>query len=199
MESILYTPSRRTSNRPQKAVSPFQKLVAPIYQFGRTEVIEWLHFITSPSKILQVGDSSYTAERKLRVKFPSAEMIKMDFVDMAIDQKAKSPFALDEQESENDDSTKFDLILMSYQLSYRSVDWKSKIRKASEMLATGGQIALVDYHGKFKGPVNQLNAYQSDELEDFLFEEFDSLQYTITPAYAGLWNYFKFIGRKNNL
>ena len=88
MENIFYIPTKRPTSDSHLTTKPFQKLIGPFYQFGRREIIDWLHFKNNPANILQIGDSSIRAESKLMSKFPEAELVKMDFVEMTINQNA---------------------------------------------------------------------------------------------------------------
>jgi S-adenosylmethionine-diacylgycerolhomoserine-N-methlytransferase len=93
----------------------------------------------------------------------------------------------------------FDLVVFSYALSMFNPGWEAALKTASRDLSPGGSIAVVDFHASdskgFKHWMGlnhvRLDAHLLPHLEDL----FLSGEWTVRPAFGGLWEYFLFLGK----
>ncbi|MBN8676772.1 MAG: class I SAM-dependent methyltransferase [Chitinophagales bacterium] len=93
-----------------------------------------------------------------------------------------------------------DVILFSYCLTMINPGWKEAIQHAYADLPTGGRIAVVDFHGSpfswFRKWMRFNHVRMEEHLLPYLKENFELQRLDILKAYAGLWTFFIYIGKK---
>jgi len=93
----------------------------------------------------------------------------------------------------------FDLVLFSYSLSMFNPGWDEALDTARHHLRSGGLVAVVDFQHTRLDPFAAwmgLNHVRMDNhLLPALQQRFQPVHIDSRPAYAGLWNYFTFLGR----
>ena len=93
----------------------------------------------------------------------------------------------------------FDLVVFSYALSMFNPGWEAALLTASQDLAPEGTIAVVDFHSspsqRFKRWMGFNHVRLDSHLLPHLRDLFLSGEWTVRPAWGGLWSYFLFIGK----
>lgn len=92
-----------------------------------------------------------------------------------------------------------DIVLFSYCLTMINPGWEAAIEQASQDLAPGGLIAVVDFHDSpfrfFQRWMGHNHVRMDNQLLPLLRVKFTPVQEEVRLAYGGLWRYFIFIGR----
>ena len=182
------------------------------FLFGRKRIIKIAAKHIDPQNILEVGCGTGMNLVGLAQQFPDA---KLTGVDLSGDM-----LSIAERKTENNrerikllnknydtpitdlngNTLKYDLILFSYALSMFNPGWDQAIKTAKQQLSEDGVIAIVDFHhSEFKWfrqwmQVNhvKMQAHLLPML-DSMFTAKHSEQHN---AYAGVWQYMMFIGKK---
>lgn len=206
-----------TLEKPSRAVERSYPLQSKLYGatqwaflFGRRRLIRSLPFpIEKQAKILEVGCGAGHNLQQLARWFPNAVLTGMD-ASSDILGKARQATAefrnrvelVQEPYGQGSEhfNEKLDAILFSYSLTLANPHWKALIRQARQDLRPGGAIAVVDFHNSrfpwFKAQMAGHHVQMDGRLLPFLHKEFGTLTSEVRPAYAGLWEYFSFVGRK---
>ena len=180
------------------------------FLFGRKEAIRALPFtIEKQLKILEVDCGTGHNLRQLARWFPNASITGMDVSSHLIEKAGQATAAFQDrveliQEAYTSNSKPsqgaFDAILFSYSLSRSNQHWRDVIRQAWEGLRPGGVIAVVDFHDSrfswFKGYMANRQVRMDGHLLPFLHSKFKPLKREARPAYGGIWEYFLYLGRK---
>ena len=179
------------------------------FLFGRGTLLDCISRISTPKRILEVGCGTGKNLKTLAHRFPSAEITGIDLSDSMLAQaRAKLATrslnirliqgAYDKPVHEPD--AKFDLVLCSYALSMFNPGWERALDCANADLAAGGLIAVVDFHDSgFKlfqkwMAVNYVR--MEGHLRPKLQRDFAPIDDRVRRAYAGVWEYLLFIGKK---
>lgn len=204
-----------TSSAPQKALERYYQFHSRIYDatrwsflFGREEVLRRVARVAShPRRILEVGCGTGRNLVSLRRRFPHAHITGVDLSEQMLaiaagkvrdGQTALLRRSYSAPVHEPDEP--FDLILFSYALSMFNPGWEQALNAAHEDLRPGGCVAVVDFsHTRFAWfrrwmGVNHVR--MESHLWPRLAEGFMPLVDDRLPAYAGVWHYGLFIGRK---
>lgn len=92
----------------------------------------------------------------------------------------------------------FDVLLLPYQLS-QTMAWQTQLDHAYRDLKPGGIIAVIDFYKDPMGLVQRRFFRQhrlANTLLPLLKERFAPLSVDVHNVYAGLWQYFSFVGIK---
>lgn len=93
-----------------------------------------------------------------------------------------------------------DIILFSYALTMINPQWKELIQKAYQDLPKGGKILVVDFHDSrfqfFKNHMGGHHVRMDSHILPELKKQFQTIHSSVHYAYAGLWQYFMFVGEK---
>lgn len=197
-----------TSTAPQAALQSYYALHSRIYDatrwsflFGREAVIRRAAGFINPRRILEVGCGTGRNLRSLQRLFPEAEITGLDLsADMLRIAKTKTSGVKLIQRPYDAPAGGFDLILCSYALSMFNPGWDLAIQTAAADLNPNGIIAVVDfYHTEvqwFERWMRHNHVRMQGHLWPLLRQSFTPLSDTRHSAYAGLWHYGLFIGRK---
>ena len=200
----------------QTALQQYYKLHAGIYDatrwsflFGRQRIIDLAAGIAAPRRILEIGCGTGRNIEALCRRFPEASITGVDLSAPMLDQawtKLKPhtgrvrliQLAYDHPVHEPDGM--FDLVLSSYSLSMFNPGWEQAIACAHEDLRPGGLMALVDFHDSrvpaFRKWMGVNHVRMEGQLQPLLRGTFQPVVDRLSPAYAGLWRYHLFVGRK---
>jgi S-adenosylmethionine-diacylgycerolhomoserine-N-methlytransferase len=90
--------------------------------------------------------------------------------------------------------------LFSYALSMFNPGYDIAMAAARRDLVPGGRIAVVDFHdsrfGFFERWMGMNHVRMNGQLRPLLQSLFTPVTDCLCPAYAGLWRYLLFVGRK---
>jgi S-adenosylmethionine-diacylgycerolhomoserine-N-methlytransferase len=178
------------------------------FLFGRNTIIRELAGSSASARILEIGCGTGKNLVALCKAFPQAAISGVDLSDAMLNVARKNLGEFNRQVTLQQRSYNaplrseppFDLILCSYSLSMFNPGWEEAIAYAYQDLADGGRIAVVDFHdSSFPGfkPWMRLNHVRMDgHLAPKLEKHFHTDTLNIRKAYAGVWSYFLFVGRK---
>lgn len=183
------------------------------FLFGRKALLSRLP--VDPKKgftFLEVGCGTGHNLKRVAQKFPEANLfgldVSPDMIQQARDKRKlknrKVSWFTEPYSPETSIFTnKLDVILFSYSLSMINPQWSALIQKAQEDLKDGGLIAVVDFHDTplswFEKHMASHHVKMKAHLLPDLKTGFTPLVEEVKPAYGGCWNYFLFIGKKENL
>ena len=194
---------------PEAALQGYYALHSKIYDatrwsflFGRERILQHVAAIDHPKRILEVGCGTGRNLQSLRRRFPSAEITGVDLSsDMlqVAQQKVRGVTVL-QQSYDKPVSGDFDLVLCSYALTMFNPGWDTAIQAAAQDLREGGLMSVVDFShsqsGMFRRWMGVNHVRMENHLWPLLRSEFTALVDSRHAAYAGLWHYGMFIGRK---
>ncbi|MCX6050654.1 MAG: methyltransferase domain-containing protein [Chloroflexi bacterium] len=178
------------------------------FLFGRTTIVRQVAMRMQPTRILEVGCGTGNNLVQLCKLFPDAYITGLDLSNAML---ARARQHLGEQtqhvqllERAYDRPLKitpsFDLILFSYALTMFNPGWEQAIDAAYRDLRPGGLIAVVDFHDTpvtlYRQWMERNHVRMTGHLLPYLTAHFQPQQTDIRPAYAGLWTYLLFIGKK---
>jgi S-adenosylmethionine-diacylgycerolhomoserine-N-methlytransferase len=177
------------------------------FLFGREEILQRVARVATPQRILEVGCGTGRNLPGLRRRFPSAHLTGVDLSEQMLAIAAKK--VPDDKATllrrsysapVHQGHTRFELVLFSYALSMFNPGWEQAISAAWDDLEEGGCIAVVDFsHSHFAWFRNWMgvnHVRMEKHLWPLLGEKFTPLLDERFTAYAGLWSYGIFIGRK---
>lgn len=177
------------------------------FLFGREEVLRRTARVANPQRILEVGCGTGRNLVSLRRRFPQARITGVDLSEQMLaiaagkvrdDRTTLLRRAYSSPVHASDE--KFDLVLFSYALSMFNPGWEQAIGAAHEDLAENGCIAVVDFSHSvapwFRGWMGVNHVRMEGHLWPLLAQRFAPLIDERFAAYAGLWHYGMFIGRK---
>jgi S-adenosylmethionine-diacylgycerolhomoserine-N-methlytransferase len=208
------SPHEADQREQHRALERYYRLHAGIYDLtrwsflrGREALVKRVAACLTPTRILEVGCGTGKNLAHLGRLFPQAGLWGLDLSgDMlaVARKKLQEPaerLTLIQAAYDRPVATEpfFDLVIFSYALSMFNPGWEQALEAASQDLAPGGAIAVVDFHDS-NSPIFKhwlaLNHVRLDgHLLPGLKSRFSRHEATIRPAYAGLWSYFLFIGR----
>lgn len=194
----------------------YYKLQSKIYDltrwsflFGREAVIQDLPVQHNTAiNILEVGCGTGFNTKLLAETFTRAEItayeVSKDMVRLS--RKKTKPFGnrvriLHEPYGTRSSEGSYDVCLFSYSLTMINPQWEDLLRQAHADLKVGGYIAVVDFHNSqhswFKAHMQNNHVRMDGHLLPALEALFEPTVSAVRPAYAGLWEYVRFVGRKN--
>jgi S-adenosylmethionine-diacylgycerolhomoserine-N-methlytransferase len=172
------------------------------FLFGRERILQRIAAIESPKRILEVGCGTGRNLLSLRRLFPLAEITGVDLSSdmLEVAQEKVRSVSLLQQSYEAPISGDFDLVLASYALSMFNPGWEKAIQTASLELRQGGLMSVVDFShtssAMFRRWMGVNHVRMEGHLWPLLRSSFIPLTDSHHAAYAGLWRYGMFIGRK---
>jgi S-adenosylmethionine-diacylgycerolhomoserine-N-methlytransferase len=198
----------------ETAVEKYYRFHSRIYDatrwsflFGRTAIMK--NFADSaPQNILEVGCGTGRNLVELGRRFPQAQVTGVDLsatmLDLArvkiagfgprvqlLHQAYTAPLS---------DPPGYDLVLFSYALSMFNPGYDTALAAARRDLVPGGRIAVVDFHdsrfGFFERWMGVNHVRMNGQLRPLLQSLFTPTTNRLCPAYAGLWRYLLFVGRR---
>lgn len=176
------------------------------FLFGRTLLIREIEKLGVPARVLEVGCGTGRNLLSLRQAFPQAELTGLDISTEMLTRarrKITDPRIDFVQKSYDQPLSRahpFDLVVFSYSLSMINPGWEQALDNASEDIAPGTFIAVVDFHGSALAPFKRWMGVNHVRMDGHLLPgletRFKSRQHLVKSAYGGLWKYFIYIGEK---
>ncbi len=179
------------------------------FLFGRTSILDKVVAAGgAPKRILEVGCGTGKNLVALCKRFPDAKVAGLDLSEamLGVSRSKMARFgdrvrlihkAYDAPVLEGEP---FDLVLFSYALSMFNPGFEAAIATAHKDLATGGQVAVVDFHDsrfRFFARWMGVNHVRMDaQLQPLLKAQFTPQVDEVRSAYLGVWRYLQFVGRK---
>jgi len=181
------------------------------FLFGRTAILKPIAAANpEPARILEVGCGTGKNLFNLCQRFPNAAVTGLDLSEAMLDlARAKvAPFGdrvrLLRQRYDaplSTDGGGFDLILFSYALSMFNPGFEAAIETAHADLAPEGLCAVVDFHDTgfpwFERWMGVNHVRMNGQLRPLLQARFKAETDDVRSAYAGVWRYLMFVGRKS--
>ena len=198
----------------ETAVEKYYRFHSRIYDatrwsflFGRTAILENL-VGDPPQNILEVGCGTGRNLVKLGRRFLSARLTGIDLSAPMLDLARKKTVSFGPRvqllhqayAGPLCESSGYDLVLFSYALSMFNPGYDTAIAAARSDLVPGGRIAVVDFHdshfGFFERWMGINHVRMNGQLRPLLQSLFTPTTDRLCPAYAGVWRYLLFVGRK---
>ncbi len=182
------------------------------FLFGRRRLIDeiaeaYAHAGASPPRhILEVGCGTGVNLLALGRRFPGARLVGMDGSPSMLRKARQRLHPIAERVSFLEGFYERplglrpapDLICFSYCLSMINPGAEEVIAAAVAELAPGGMLAVVDFHASPVARFQRWMAMNHVRMEGHLIKALTTRMPTrhlrVTPAYAGLWQYFHFLG-----
>jgi S-adenosylmethionine-diacylgycerolhomoserine-N-methlytransferase len=177
------------------------------FLFGRTAILENL-VGDPPQNILEVGCGTGRNLVELGRRFLSARLTGVDLSAPMLDLARKKTVSFGPRvqllhqayAGPLCESSGYDLVLFSYALSMFNPGYDTAIAAARSDLVPGGRIAVVDFHdshfGFFERWMGINHVRMNGQLRPLLQSLFTPTTDRLCPAYAGVWRYLLFVGRK---
>jgi S-adenosylmethionine-diacylgycerolhomoserine-N-methlytransferase len=172
------------------------------FLFGRERILRRIATVSSPRRILEVGCGTGRNLQSLRRIFPEADLTGVDpSADMLeIARRKAHGVKLIRQPYDSPLGGNYDLVLFSYALSMFNPGWEQAIHAAKRDLAPGGILAIVDFSHTRSEAFRRWMGVNHVRMEGHLWQEsraaLESLVDERHPAYAGIWHYGMFIGKR---
>jgi len=172
------------------------------FLFGRERILRRIATVSSPRRILEVGCGTGRNLQSLRRIFPQADITGIDLsADMLrIARRKAGGVKLIQQPYDAPLGGNYDLVLFSYALSMFNPGWEQAIHAAKRDLAPGGMLAIVDFSHTRSGAFRRWMGVNHVRMEGHLWQEsraaLEPLVDERHPAYAGIWHYGMFIGKR---
>jgi len=194
-------------------IERYYRLHARIYDLtrwtflkGRKELISRAAARCHPQHILEVGCGTGKNLLHLGRLFPEAQLWGLDLSPHMLTRAHQKLRGLSHRltllEAAYDEPVapgRFDLVVFSYALSMFNPGWDAALRTAGRDLSPEGTIAVVDFHDSPSTGFKQWMGFNHVRLDSHLLpllrDRFLSGDWTVRPAYRGLWSFFFFIGR----
>lgn len=179
------------------------------FLFGRTEILDALAKAAPGARqLVEIGCGTGHNLCGLAERFPDAQITGIDLSPdmLAIARRKTARFGgrvMLRQEIQRDVlGGGFHVVLFSYSLSMMNPGWETVLEAALAALEPGGIVGVVDFHGSpvpwFRRHMAnhhvRMEAHLLPRLRDRLKQESGAVR----SAYAGLWTYFSFVGRKDD-
>jgi S-adenosylmethionine-diacylgycerolhomoserine-N-methlytransferase len=198
----------------ETAVEKYYRFHSRIYDatrwsflFGRTAIVK--HFSGgAPRNILEVGCGTGRNLVELARRFPQAQVTGVDLSATMLDLARKKTAGFGPRvqllhqayTAPLSDPPGYDLVLFSYALSMFNPGYDTALAAARRDLVPGGQIAVVDFHdsrfGFFERWMGVNHVRMNGQLRPLLQSLFTPMTDRLLPAYAGVWRYLLFVGRR---
>jgi len=202
------------SNRSQ--LKGYYRLHAAFYDatrwsflFGRNQIIRDMAGCPRPlRRVLEVGCGTGKNLAPLCARYPEAAVwgldLSEDMLRVARKRLARHGHRVRWLQQAYDapvgSGGEFDLVLFSYSLSMFNPGWQEAITAARQDLAPGGCIAVVDFESSaqpwFRRWMGVNHVRMEGHLLPFLEKHYRPRLRQSSPAYGGLWRFFRFIGEK---
>jgi S-adenosylmethionine-diacylgycerolhomoserine-N-methlytransferase len=199
--------AKHTIERYYRWHSPIYDATRWSFLFGRRELTFLVTAQQAPRRILEVGCGTGKNLRALARAFPDAELVGLDASGEMLRHAEKSLATRRSNTTLHHRRYEaplapggFDLVVFSYALSMFNPGWQQAIEHAHHDLAAGGIIAVVDFHSSpfpwFARWMALNHVRMQRHLLPLLQQSFQSQHSEVHKAYAGLWQYFVFLGVK---
>ena len=178
------------------------------FLFGRSAVLREAAAVAKPRRILEVGCGTGKNLVHLCRLFPQAEVTGVDLSATMLEVARRKTARLGSRVQVLHGAygpawpidRACDLILFSYALSMFNPGFDEAIATAHRDLATGGHIAVVDFHDTrlavFERWMGVNHVRMNGQLQPLLAARFQARTNRLHPAYGGVWRYLMFVGRK---
>jgi len=200
----------------QEKLQSYYKWHAHIYDasrwsflFGRTSLIQHCKKINPGAEhIMEIGCGTGSNLKKLQSHFPGSQITACDLSEDMLHKASKKmnhhagrlEFKNGDYLDFSDRPNTFDIILFSYILTMVPDQFETLIEKANRELKPGGLIAIVDFDSSPSSLFTQWMKKNHVKLNHHwrapLQKKFTARLLAKKPAYAGVWNYFQFVGSK---
>ncbi|NBB88388.1 MAG: methyltransferase domain-containing protein [Bacteroidetes bacterium] len=201
----------------QQKLQSYYKWHAHIYDasrwsflFGRRNVIKRCKTIRPKAEqILEIGCGTGSNLRTLRNVFPTSQITGCDLSSNMLRKASKKMGGHAERTHLEEGDyldfparpNTFDLILFSYILTMVPDQFHAIMEKAYRELQPDGLIAIVDFHSSpsplFTQWMQKNHVRLNHQWDDNLKSRFTPCILKKKKAYAGVWNYFQFVGSKS--
>jgi S-adenosylmethionine-diacylgycerolhomoserine-N-methlytransferase len=198
----------------ETAVEKYYRFHSRIYDatrwsflFGRTTILKNFAGVT-PRNILEVGCGTGRNLVELARRFPQAQVTGVDLSVTMLDLARKKTAGFGSRvqllhqayTAPLSNPPGYDLVLFSYALSMFNPGYDTALAAARSDLVPGGRIAVVDFHdsrfGFFERWMGVNHVRMNGQLRPLLQSLFTPATDHLCPAYAGVWRYLLFVGRK---
>ncbi len=180
------------------------------FLFGRKEVIRRLPFEWDEAiSVLEIGCGTGYNLETIAKNFPNARLTGLDVSADMIDRAANRLIPFKDrvtliqkpyQRGGGEWGDGFDVILFSYSLTMINPQWEDLLQQAKTDLKPGGILAAVDFHdsrfGWFKRHMGRNHVRMDGHLTPVMERAFAAEVSEVKGAYLGVWDYFVFLGRK---
>lgn len=176
------------------------------FLFGRSALFQQIRRAVRPDVVLEIGCGTGSNLVRAGSLFPPARLIGLDVSGEMLDCALKKTAAMQDRTVLRQEAylapTRMqpapDLIVFSYCLTMIDPGWEQAIDAAREDLASGGLIAVVDFHttpsGVFRRWMRRNHVRMEGEILPFLQRAFRPVRTEVWNAYFGFWSYFLFVG-----
>jgi S-adenosylmethionine-diacylgycerolhomoserine-N-methlytransferase len=198
----------------ETAVEKYYRFHSRIYDatrwsflFGRTAIMENFAGV-APRHVLEVGCGTGRNLVALGRRFPQARVTGVDLSVTMLDLARRKTAGFGPRvqllhqayAAPLSDPPGCDLVLFSYALSMFNPGYDTAIAAARSDLVPGGRIAVVDFHnsrfGFFRRWMGMNHVRMNGQLRPLLQSLFTPTTDRLCAAYAGVWSYLLFVGRK---
>jgi S-adenosylmethionine-diacylgycerolhomoserine-N-methlytransferase len=198
----------------ETAVEKYYRFHSRIYDatrwsflFGRTAIMKNFASV-APRRILEVGCGTGRNLVELARRFPQAQVTGVDLSATMLDLARRKIVSFGPRvqllhqaySAPLSDPPGYDLVLFSYALSMFNPGYDTAMAAARRDLIPGGRIAVVDFHdsrfGFFERWMGLNHVRMNGQLRPLLQSHFTPATDRLCPAYAGVWRYLLFVGRK---
>ena len=182
------------------------------FLFGRNAMIDRLAQTATPRTILEVGCGTGKNLSLLAKRFRAATLtgvdLSTDMLDIATEKLSGYQKRIELLEQRYDaplcndlgNTQQYDLVLFSYALSMFNPGWELALAAAEQQLSENGRIAVVDFHYSRLKSFRHWMQFNHVVMEQQLLPALNAMLTAevreTRAAYAGLWQYFLFIGKK---
>jgi S-adenosylmethionine-diacylgycerolhomoserine-N-methlytransferase len=210
----IYDPSPEQNKRMQafyRRQAYFYEATRWAFLFGRNRLLQYLELpAQNRLHLLEVGCGTGHNLKNLEAQYPKMHLTGVDVSDdmLIISNrrigKKKGKVQLHKIDYAAGQAPLWeeapDVVLFSYVLTMMNPGWEAAIESAIADLPPGGRIAVVDFHdsriGWFKKWMHLNHVRMDAHLLPFLEGHFEPVVSQKKAAYAGLWQYFLFVGEK---
>lgn len=179
------------------------------FLFGRNRLLREVAKIhPSPRHVTEVGCGTGHNLVRLAKVFPEARITGVDLSEkmLALAAKKTAPFgervALKQKVQDDEFLDPCDVIVFSYSLSMMNPGWDHVLKGAVRGLQPKGILAAVDFHDSSWGWFKTHMARHHVRMDGHLLPALVSIcrpgVSEVKAAYAGLWKYLLFVGRKDH-
>ncbi len=212
-------PNTVSSAEQHEALARYYQFHSKIYDatrwsflFGRNAIIQRLAESQTPKNVLEVGCGTGRNLHQLAQTFSSATITGLDLSPAMLEKSKQATAGFGKRVkliqraydrpiySTHNGGKRFDLVLFSYALTMFNPGWEAAITAGIGDLAPGGLLAVVDFHDSplpvFKRWMGVNHVKMDGHLQPLLRDSLVAQIDEVKPAYAGVWNYLMFVGKK---
>ncbi len=181
------------------------------FLFGRRRLVDAVARLAGPAprRVLEVGCGTGRNLAALARRLPEAELTGLDLSDEMLDVARRKLAGFDERVrlvrrayDRPLDPGAFDVVVFSYCLTMINPGWEAAVDAAAGDLAPDGRIAVADFHATPLGLFRRWMKINHVRMDAHLLPRLQARftpERTETPrAYAGLWRWLLFVGRKRS-